>query len=167
MDPATTNDILDVLPPVPAPWLEPWMTATIVAVALVALALAVWGVVALRRRKHPDPAPSPRAQALRRLRRLDSGIGNLNAYEFGVRVSDILRRYLTDAHRLRATNQTSLEFLRDLSRERRFPEERRGFLERFLLRCDGLKFAPASHAATPNGALLGEALDFVERDDEA
>lgn len=154
-------DILDIEPPVevpPDPIHWAWWVAAVLIVALL-VAAAIWW----HRRKQPA-VESPKERALRRLSILQSQVGRLDGYQFGVSVSDILRTYLTEAHALRASQQTSREFLEALEDDDQFSEKRRQYLRDFLQTCDFLKYAPAGKAEDPNRDLLQQTNFFIRED---
>ena len=159
--PPPLPDILDVeppmdIPPPPSPW-GWWVGA---GVALVSLVVLIWCLL----RRRPVVVETPKERALKRLATLKSQVSQMDGYQFGVAVSDILRNYLTQAHDLRASQQTSREFLEELKREERFSEKRQERLRQFLQTCDFLKYAPAGRATQPNRDLLEHA-DFFIRED--
>ena len=58
---------------------------------------------------------TPRQRALDLLARIETEIDKLTPYQFSIRVSDILRRYVTEQYQLPVTRQTSVEFLNALA----------------------------------------------------
>ena len=78
------------------------------------------------------------------------------------RVSDVLRTYVSGQFDLRATSQTSPEFLASIADSPRFSKEDKGLLATFLDRCDMLKFARIEAHAEENNELLGAAAAFVQ-----
>lgn len=147
--------------PVDVPW-PPWVWWAIGVGAVIALVLLVVLVVWLARRKPAVPPPTPRMIALRALEELRAHIRELEAYAFSVRVSDVLRTYVSGQFDLHATTQTSPEFLASIAGSPRFSEEDKGLLATFLERCDLLKFARIEAHAEENGELLGAAAAFVQ-----
>ncbi len=57
------------------------------------------------------PPNSPRESALGELDAIGGEIETMTPYQFSIRVSDILRRYVTEQYGLPVTRQTSVEFL--------------------------------------------------------
>lgn len=108
------------------------------------------------------PPELPRDRALVALRAAAVEIENVNPYQFSIRVSDILRRYVTEQYGLPVTRQTSVEFLERLKREGHFSEEEKQLLEDFLNRCDLIKFARYDATFADSRLLLDEATRFVE-----
>ncbi len=150
----------DIAPPVDYSLLPPWV---IFAGALVALVLAVllgWWI--RRRWQRPGPQPSPRERTLELLDRISREIETLSPYQFSIRVSDILRRYVTDQFQLPVTRQTSVEFLAALTKASPFSEDEKSLLEDFLSRCDLIKFARYDATTEDSRLLLDEATRFVQ-----
>ncbi len=148
-------------PPVDVPW-PPWVWWAIGIGAVIALALLVWFIVWLVRRKPAAPPPTPRQIALRALEDLRAHIRELDPYAFSVRVSDVLRTYVSGQFALHATTQTSPEFLASIAESARFSEGDKALLATFLERCDMLKFARVEAHAEENSELLGAAAAFVQ-----
>jgi len=149
------------LPPVEVP-LPPWVWWAIGVGAVILLALLVWLVVRLVNRKPKTPPQTPRQVALRELEELRAHIRELDPYAFSVRVSDVLRTYVSAQFSLHATSQTSPEFLASIADSPNFSAEDRKLLAVFLDRCDMLKFAHVEARAEENGELLGAASAFVQ-----
>jgi hypothetical protein len=89
-------------------------------------------------------------------------IDTLSPYQFSIRVSDILRSYVTEQYRLPVTRQTSVEFLGALTKASPFSEDEKSLLEDFLNRCDLIKFARYEATTADSQSLLEEATRFVE-----
>jgi hypothetical protein len=150
----------DIAPPVDYSLLPPWV---IFCGALVALALCGWLGWWIRGRwQRPKPQPSPRARTLEELDRVSREMETLSPYQFSVRVSDILRRYVTEQYQLPVTRQTSVEFLAALTKASPFSEDEKSLLEDFLNRCDLIKFARYDATMEDSRSLLNEATRFVE-----
>ena len=98
----------DIAPPVDYSLLPPWLVFVIVFVALSLLGLVVWLIA---KRRKPTPPKLPRQIALEELDRIGREIERMSPYQFSIRVSDILRKYVTQQYGLPATRQTSIEFL--------------------------------------------------------
>ena len=148
-------------PPVDVPW-PPWVWWAIGVGAVIVLALLVWLVVWLVRRKPAAPPPTPRMIALRALEELRAHIRELDPYAFSVCVSDVLRTYVGAQFTLPTTSQTSPEFLASIADSPRFSGVDRQLLATFLERCDMQKFARIEAHAEENGELLGSATAFVQ-----
>ena len=89
-------------------------------------------------------------------------IEKVQPYRFSIRVSDVLRRYVTEEFSLPVTRQTSVEFLTALAQSSPFSEDEKLLLEDFLNRCDLIKFARYEATASDSRRLLEEATRFVE-----
>jgi hypothetical protein len=150
----------DIAPPVDYSLIPPWLIFLGVFVLLTLIGLLVWFIARALRR--PTPIQSPRDRALARLEQMRPEIEKLNPYRFSIRVSDILRRYVTEQFNLPVTRQTSVEFLAGLSRSSPFSEDEKSLLEDFLNRCDLIKFARYEATASDSQLLLEEAFRFVE-----
>lgn len=150
----------DITPPVDYSLLSPWLIFGGVFLGLVLLSLLVWWL--RRRLQRPKPQQTPRERTLDQLDRIGREIESLSPYEFSVRVSDILRRYVTDQYHLPVTRQTSVEFLNGLAKTSPFSEDDRSLLEDFLNRCDLIKFARYEATAEDSRLLLEEATRFVQ-----
>ena len=86
----------------------------------------------------------------------------INPYRFSIRVSDILRRYVTEQFGLPVTRQTSVEFLNGLRGSSPLSEDEKSLLEDFLNRCDLIKFARYDATREDSRLLLEEANRFVK-----
>lgn len=150
----------DIAPPVDYSLIPPWLIFLGVFVLLTLIGLLVWFIARALRR--PTPIQSPRDRALARLEQMRPEIEKLNPYRFSIRVSDILRRYVTEQFNLPVTRQTSVEFLAGLSRSSPFSDDEKSLLEDFLNRCDLIKFARYEATASDSQLLLEEAFRFVE-----
>jgi len=150
----------DIAPPVDYSLISPWLIFVIAFVAFSLLGFVIWWFA--RRRKLPSPPKLPREIALKELERIRHEIERVSAYEFSIRVSDILRRYVTRQYGLPATRQTSIEFLTALAKASPFSVDERSLLEDFLGRCDLIKFARYEATSVDSQLLLDEAIRFVE-----
>ena len=151
----------DNVPPVDVPWPD-WVWWAIGVGTAIVLALLIWLVIWLRSRRPAVVAPTPRMIALRALEELRAHVREVDSYAFSVRVSDVLRTYVSGQFSLHATSQTSPEFLASIAKSPRFSDEDRKLLATFLDRCDMLKFARVEAHAEENGELLGAAAAFVQ-----
>jgi hypothetical protein len=155
-----TEEFHDIAPPVDYSLLPPWVIFCAAAVALVLCGLGAWWI--RRRWQRPRPQPSPRQRTLELLDRISRQIETLSPYQFSIRVSDILRRYVTDHYQLPVTRQTSVEFLAALTKASPFSEDEKSLLEDFLNRCDLIKFARYDATTEDSRLLLEEATRFVQ-----
>jgi hypothetical protein len=150
----------DIVPPIDYSLIPPWLIFLGAFVSLTILGLLVWLIARALRR--PTPIQSPRDRALARLEQMRPEIEKLDPYRFSIRVSDILRRYVTEQFNLPVTRQTSVEFLAGLRISSPFSEDENSLLEDFLNRCDLIKFARYEATASDSQLLLDEAFRFVE-----
>lgn len=162
MTPAANPEL--IVPPVD---LFPYPTWMVVLAGVLALALIV-GLVGLlvrwlKNRPVPEP-PDPRTRALAALERARGQIAATDPHAFTVLISDILRAYISEAFGLRATRQTSPEFLSDAATSTRFAEREREHLAKFLERCDQIKFGHFDATGEDSEQLLEQARNFVRGD---
>jgi Domain of unknown function (DUF4381) len=150
----------DITAPVDYSLIPPWLVFVIAFLVLSLLGLIVWWFT--RRPKPELPAKSPREIALGELEQIRREIENMSPYQFSIRVSDILRRYVTQQYGLPATRQTSIEFLSALAKAPSFSVDDKSLLEDFLNRCDLIKFAKYEATTSDSELLLEEAIRFVK-----
>ena len=150
----------DIAPPVDYSLVPTWAVFCAAFVALTVAGLIVWWF--LRRPKKAPPKKSPREQALERLERTQREMELVSPYEFSIRVSDILRQYVTEQYHLPVTRQTSVEFLTGLTSASPFSEDDKSLLTDFLNRCDLIKFARYDATMEDSRLLLEEATRFVK-----
>ncbi|HEY2713964.1 MAG TPA: DUF4381 family protein [Chthoniobacterales bacterium] len=150
----------DIAGPIDYFLLKPWMVFCAVAALLLFVGLTTWLIK--RWRNRPVVIKTPRERALDLLARIETEIDKLTPYQFSIRVSDILRRYVTEQYQLPVTRQTSVEFLNALTASSPFSSDDQTLLRDFLNRCDLIKFA--RYDATPEDSrlLLDEASRFVK-----
>ena len=153
------EDIHAIAPAVDYSLVPPWVIFSGAFVTLVLLGLLGWWI--RRRLQRPTPQQSPSDRALEQLDRISREMELLSPYQFSIRVSDILRRYVTEQYALPVTRQTSFEFLSSLARTSPFSEDDRSLLEDFLNRCDLIKFARYDATIEDSRLLLEEATRFV------
>ena len=149
----------DITGPVDYFLLQPWMIFCAVAAVLLLAGLTYWLVK--RWRSRPVVVPTPRQRALDLLARAETEIEKLTPYQFSIRVSDILRRYVTEQYELPVTRQTSVEFLNALAATS-FTGDEQTLLTDFLNRCDLIKFARYDATREDSRLLLDEADKFVK-----
>ena len=157
-----TPAIHDIRPPLDVFPYPMWMVALAGALALAALALVVTGIVIAARRRPLTPPPTARELALKRLREAAAEVAATAPYTFSIRVSDILRGYVSEQYHLQAREQTSPEFLAVAARSPHFTGADKTLLAEFLERCDLIKFAHIHATAEDSGALLEQAIRFVK-----
>ncbi len=118
-----------------------WSTAALAGVAVVVVAGAIWW---LRRRRvaKAGPPPTPAELAFLELQRLrEKQQIRPDVKLFYVELTAIVRRYIERTTGIRAPEQTTQEFLREISRRREFPAEESHRLMSFLEAADLVKFA--------------------------
>jgi hypothetical protein len=150
----------EIEPPVDYSLTPRWIIFAIVFAAVLLVALLAWLIA--RKRKKPLPPKLPRDRALEALDAIRQQVDRINPYEFSIRVSDILRGYVTEQYGLPVTRQTSVEFLERLARDPQFSGDDKTLLEDFLSRCDLIKFARYSATPADSNLLLDEAIGFVK-----
>jgi hypothetical protein len=129
----------------------------LIPVAVLALAYLLW------RRRHPRdttqalPPPTPYELAIRALQQLRGE--NPPVEEFYTRLSDIVRHYLEGRFHLHAPEQTTEEFLYEVSENNVLTQEHKDLLGAFLQESDLVKFA-RHH---PEQADVQRALEAAEK----
>ena len=159
-----TADLRDIAEPLdmPAPW---WWWAVGTLLLAVAAGAAWWW---WKRRKEKLSAPRvvpPHEIALTALDALLSeGLLAGGAVElFYLRLSDIVRHYIEDQFSLRAPEQTTEEFLAEMSRGPHIRRDHQTLLRDFLFRADMVKFAKFVPAAEETGGAVEAARLFIEQ----
>jgi HAMP domain-containing protein len=153
------EDIRDIRGPkiVHPPWLVPVLVSAGVLLALCAYAVWRW-----RRRRQSPRALLPFEVALQRLEEIRLLMKPAMAREFGIAVSDIVRRYIESRFEVTATQRTTEEFLQDLLKSSNESLARhRPLLSEFLQRCDLVKFAGLAPAPRLMESLRQSARSFV------
>lgn len=125
----------------PEPGAGRWLVPLVVLGTLGAGALAwLW-----RRSRHKavePPPPEPRELAQLELERLlQSRLADHDVKQFYVELTGIVRRFIERTTAVRAPEQTTEEFLREIGRQQMFPEDDRRRLAEFLESADLVKFA--------------------------
>jgi hypothetical protein len=150
----------DIVPPVNYSLIPPWMIFAASVLVLTIIGLAVWYARKLFRKK--KPIPTPRERALVALNEIEKEVERINPYQFSIRVSDILRRYVMEQFDLPMTRQTSVEFLNAIGSGANFSDDEKTLLADFLNRCDLIKFARYEATPADSRLLLDEARQFVK-----
>ena len=154
------QELHDISPPVDYSLIPLWAFFAAAFVVLALIGFVAWFI--LRWLRRPKPEITPRARALALLQRARGEIVKVGPYQFSIRVSDILRRYVTEQYRLPVTRQTSVEFLETLAKASPFSEDEKSLLGDFLNRCDLIKFARYDATIADSERLLDEATRFVQ-----
>jgi len=150
----------EIAPPIDYSFVPAWLVFLASFIGLCLVGLIIW--LFTRKRKLAEPPKLPRDIALEELELVASETETANPYQFSIRVSDILRRYVTNQYALPATRQTSVEFLTALSKSSVFSTTEKSLLEDFLNRCDLIKFARYEATSADSRLLLEEATGFVK-----
>ncbi len=128
-------------------WVAPsWQTIALWVLSTVGGIIALIALIPLFRRVHrtiKERQLSPEERAKLELARLlAEGLleqGRFKPFFFGL--TGVVRRYYERSYGLRATRQTTEEFLRALTADPRFTDEERTSLSNFLSAADRIKFA--------------------------
>lgn len=139
-----------------------WMLVVAGLIALCVVGGLIYVIVRLLSNRTPPPPPSPRTITLRELEGLRALVRSTEPYAFSIAVSDVLRRYVSAQYRVRATQQTSPEFLAAIAESVKFGDDDRRLLAEFLERCDLIKFAHIDADAADNERLLASAIAFAQ-----
>ena len=150
----------DIAPPVNYSLVPPWMIFVGSLVILTIIGLAIWYGRRFFRKK--QVTLSPRERALAALSEIESEVERIAPYQFSIRVSNILRRYVVEQFDLPMTRQTSVEFLNAIASAPNFGDEEKALLADFLNRCDLIKFARYEATTADSRLLLDEARQFVK-----
>lgn len=150
----------DIAPPVDYSLVPAWVIFVGTFLALTIAGAIAWLIV--QSRKKLVPIKSPRQRALELLDRIQDEIEMLSPYQFSIRVSDILRSYVTEQYNLPVTRQTSIEFLNIIKTASPFSDDEKELLKDFLDRCDLIKFARYEATTPDSHLLLEEATRFVK-----
>ena len=150
----------DIAPPVDYSLLKAWVIICVVLAVLALIGFVTWLVFRLQQR--PIAVPTVRDRALAQLECAGGEIEKLTPYQFSIRVSDILRGYVTEQFQLPVTRQTSVEFLNAIAAGSLFSPDEKALLEEFLNRCDLIKFARFEATTNDSRLLLEEATRFVK-----
>jgi hypothetical protein len=127
------------LPPEPA--ITRWLTLLWAPVA-VGLGLLAWFWWRRRRKREETPPPTPRELAYTELENLlRQRLAETDVKLFYVELTAIVRRYIERTTGIRAPEQTTEEFLREIGHAKTFPEDQRRRLAEFLESADLVKFA--------------------------
>lgn len=152
--PAPIHDIVGPLPFFSGP-----LWVIILVFLLVAIAVGfIWWFLGRKKAK----VITPREAALSALASLRGSVSEGNDHDFGVGVSDVIRRFLGEALGLAAPRQTTEEFLGSLRDSLRFVPAEQEALGEFLHRSDYLKFAQGAATAEQRIALIEAAESFVK-----
>ncbi len=152
-------------------WISPdKLTIALYALLSIALILAIVGVIKLCRhlsRKSSARKQDPRVTALNDLQQLlDQNFiqaGDFRQFYFSLTM--IVRCYIEDAHHVRAPEQTTEEFLRAVSADKRFDQQIVGRLKDFLQAADMVKYAAQTPSAEMVEGSVSSARQYIAQDD--
>jgi hypothetical protein len=157
-----TPAIRDIRPPLDVFPYPTWMVITAAGFGALALALLAAGIARAMRNRPKSLPPTAREIALRRLKEAEADLERIEPYAFSIKVSDVLRRYISAQYRLHAPEQTSQEFLAEAARSPHFTGADKDLLADFLERCDLIKFAHVNATTDDSRGLLAQAVKFVD-----
>jgi hypothetical protein len=137
----------------------PWFSYSLWALlALLVVAVIVW---AIKRRSKPETTAEELAR--RELDRLGKEGTDLDAGDFALAASQVVRSFIERKFGLAAPKRTTEEFLQELAaEEHRVLSSRMDPLRGFLRSCDMAKFAGADLGVGERGELVAKARAFVE-----
>lgn len=153
----TPAPLHDIVGPV---WFWPfplWITV-LGGVGILGILFGIWWLV-IKLLKSRTRLLTNRQKALLAIEAMRSGISTADPYALGVGVSDALRTYLSAEYGLRATTQTSREFLELIRSRSVFSENEKRGLGVVLEKTDMLKFARVG----ANDTELLDLLDIAAR----
>lgn len=128
------------------------------ALALLVIGLLVWMV---KRRSKPETSVEDLAK--RELERLDREGSDLEAGDFALAASQVVRNFIERKFGLAAPRRTTEEFLQELAqKENQAISSRMDPLRGFLKSCDMAKFAGADLSVGDRGELVAKARAFVD-----
>jgi len=141
-----------------------WRTIASIAGAVLALLAAAYAGWKRLRRAAPPVVVTPQDEARQALARLhDEHLPEHgHVFDFYVRLSDIVRRYVERRFGIRAPEQTTKEFLAEASRHPSIVEGHRVLLSGFLRTADRVKFAAERPGSTDCDRAFDAANGFVE-----
>ena len=147
--------------PIEIPPFEPWQIGVIIALAVLALSVLIWGILRfMRARSNRSQAELPHLTARAELKAAAELTTN-DDERFAVLSSMALRRYFETGKGIAALGRTSLEFLQGLDGHPQMIPEARSSLTEFLEHCDRVKFAQASLTAAERSALTESATALI------
>ncbi len=152
--------------PPPPDWWLPWAIGLLV---IVLLALIIWLLIKPKAAT-AIPARQPISSALRALADLRARVTLIPPTEMSHRVSQILRRYLSERYTVPATARTSKELfegLREFAPGVPIPRAEGAWKERFApvaRLCDDISFMPTLHTPEESLALIDQATARIEEE---
>lgn len=138
----TLSDLRPPQPPVAVPGTFSSQSLLWWLIPLVLLGFIIWWWKRRPTAEATGPMYSPREIAEAALQDLDrSQLAQTDVKKFYVELTGIVRRYLEQTSGVRAPEQTTEEFLRDVADNRAFEGEHGNRLQQFLVSADLVKFA--------------------------
>lgn len=154
------ENIREVKPPVSIPYPYLWIIYVAGGLLILALIFGLWQW--LRRKLRKQEERKAHEIAFAELEEARKYLLEGKAEPFAVAVSNATRRYIEKRFGIRATHQTTEEFLRDLLKTSSSPmSEYQHPLQDFLTYCDLGKFANGYLNTEQMNAMLQTAIDFV------
>lgn len=148
--------------PVAASTASRWWMWLFLLLLLPLLIWLAWRLLRKTNAREPTVVVSPREWALQELRTLrESGLAQRDVKQYYVTLTSIVRRYIERTTGIRAAEQTTEEFLREVTRRDDFPMEEKTSLQSFLESADLVKFAAQEPAAEDLAHSLERARGFV------
>ena len=152
------NELEDIKPltvGTPVYWIVIWLA---ILLLLAVVAYFLW----------PSPKPKPVQPALPRelaktqLEAMKPKIDTDCGYDFSIEVSDVLRRFIEQQFGIRASRQTSIEFLREMTSTIRIKPPLQERLRSFLDIADPIKFGRVESGTKVSAKLFDQAWTFIE-----
>lgn len=165
--PAEESGLIDDLSPATPPvevsiW---WFIGP--AVAILVIGGIIWKMRARIKAKIEQltapPPPDPAKEARQALAELREAMPSLTMREFIDRLSRIFRAYIEGRYQMRATRQTTREFLNDAVKGSPIDSETREKIREFLETSDRAKFAHLTVPEETGNAFLSFVEDFIRR----
>jgi len=161
------DDLAPATPPVEVSiW---WYVGPVLVVALICLiawAMRVRIKAAIEEMGKPPP-PDPAKEARKALAELRAEMSRLTMREFLNRLAKIYRAYLEGQFHIRATSQTTREFLQAASKGQSFDEDTREKIREFLETSDRAKFAHHSVPEETGNAFLAFVEGYIQRTEKS
>ena len=155
------NDIRDIKLPVEIPTGWEWLPWVLGALAIVAIAFAIWKW--WRKRQEQIAFIPPLPAHVRAKQKLQDALALIaQPKPFCIAVSDAARAYLEERFSFRAPERTTEEFLRELSATDLLSKLQKEGLGGFLESCDLVKFAKYEPGEKELRGLHGSALQLIE-----
>lgn len=129
------------------------------------IAILIWLVLRRRRQASQEPPLSPQQLACLELDRIISRrLAETDVKEFYVEVTGVVRRYIERSTGVRAPEQTTEEFLREIVSNSVFTDDEQRRLQQFLESADLVKFAGYRPAGEDMKTSIERAREFTQRD---